>query len=90
MLWYVLQTKTGEEEKLAGLIQRLVPGHLYGECFVVYQEQLWRRQQQNLVHVKRVFPGYVFISTQYPKELYQRIYDSVSYPACGNIRRLCR
>ena len=37
MLWYVLQTKTGEEEKLAGLIQRLVPGHLYGECFVVYQ-----------------------------------------------------
>ena len=70
MLWYVLQTKTGEEEKLAGLIQRLVPGHLYGECFVVYQEQLWRRQQQNLVHVKRVFPGYVFITSKEPEALF--------------------
>lgn len=70
MLWYVLQTRSGEEEKLAGLIRRLVPGHLYGECFVVYQEQLWRRQQQNLVHVKRVFPGYVFITSEEPEALF--------------------
>ncbi len=70
MLWYVLQTRTGEEEKLAGLIRKLVPGHLYGECFVVYQEQLWRRQKQNLVHVKRVFPGYVFITSKEPEALF--------------------
>lgn len=70
MLWYVLQTMTGGEEKLVGLIRKIVPGHLYGECFVVYQEQLWRRRQQNLVHVKRAFPGYVFITSKEPEALF--------------------
>lgn len=70
MQWYVLQTKTGEEEKLVLLIQKIVPDHLYNECFVVYQEQLWRRQRQNFVHVRRAFPGYVFITTAEPEPLF--------------------
>lgn len=70
MLWYVLQTKTGEEEKLAEMIRKVVPRHLYGECFIVYHEQLWRRQQQNFVHVKRAFPGYVFITSKEPEALF--------------------
>ncbi len=70
MLWYVLQTRTGKEEKLAGLIQAVVPRHLYGECFVIYQEQLWRRRQENFVHVKRAFPGYVFITSKDPEALF--------------------
>ena len=56
MLWYVLQTKTGGEEKLVEMIHRMVPADLYGECFVIYHEQLWRRQQQTFIHVKRAFP----------------------------------
>lgn len=70
MLWYVLQTKTGEEEKLIELIHKLVPKELYKECFVIYQEQLWRRQQHNFVHLKRVFPGYVFIASKDPEALF--------------------
>lgn len=70
MNWYVLQTKTGSEEKLVGMIKKILPRDLYGECFVVYHEQLWRRQQQNAVHVKRVFPGYVFITAEEPDELF--------------------
>lgn len=70
ILWYVLQTKTGEEEKLAELIYKMVPKELYGECFVIYQEQLWRRQKQNYIHVKRAFPGYVFITSKEPEALF--------------------
>lgn len=70
MQWYVLQTKTGEEQKLVLLIRKIVPGHLYNECFVVYQEQLWRRQGQNFVHVRRAFPGYVFITSDEPELLF--------------------
>lgn len=70
MLWYVIQTRTGEEEKLVGMVKRIIPNNLYGECFVVYQEQLWRRQQQNLIHIKRVFPGYVFITSKEPEALF--------------------
>ncbi len=70
MRWYVLQTRTGEEEKVTGLIRKIVPPHLYEECFVVYHEQLWRRRQQNFVHVKRAFPGYVFITSREPEALF--------------------
>ncbi len=70
MPWYVLQTRTGEEERLAALIRKIVPANLYGECFVVYQEQLRRRKQKNFIHVKRVFPGYVFITSREPEELF--------------------
>lgn len=70
MLWYVLQTKTGGEEKLIEMIHRMVPQEFYGECFVVYHEQLWRRQQKNFVHVKRAFPGYVFITSREPEALF--------------------
>lgn len=70
MHWYVLQTKTGGEEKLVEMIQRMIPGKFYGECFVIYHEQLWRRQQQNFIHVKRAFPGYVFITSREPEALF--------------------
>ena len=70
MLWYVLQTRTGEEDKLVNLIHKLVSPNLYEECFVIGQEQLWRRQQKNFVHVKRAFPGYVFITAREPEALF--------------------
>ena len=70
MPWYVLQTRTGEEERLTELIRKIVPENLYGECFVVYQEQLRRRKQKNFIHVRRVFPGYVFITSREPEELF--------------------
>ena len=57
MQWYVLQTRTGEEEKLVEMVRRVVPHPLYGECFVIYHEQVWRRQQKNFVQVRRAFPG---------------------------------
>lgn len=70
MQWYVLQTRTGEEEKLVEMIRRVVPKRLYKECFVIYHEQLWRRQQKNLVQVRRAFPGYVFITSREPGALF--------------------
>ncbi len=70
MNWYVLQTKTGEEEKLVRMIQKILPRALYGECFVLYYEQLWRRHERAFVHVERSFPGYVFITTDEPDTLY--------------------
>ena len=59
MQWYVLQTRTGEEEKLVEMVRRVVPHPLYGECFVIYHEQVWRRQQKNFVQVRRAFPAMV-------------------------------
>lgn len=69
-MWYVLQTITGREEELVHYIEEIVPKELYTDCFVAYYERVWRKQQESVVHVERLFPGYVFIVSDTPKELY--------------------
>ena len=69
-MWYVLQTMTGREEELVHYIEEIVSKELYTDCFVAYYERVWRKQQESVVHVERLFPGYVFIVSDTPKELY--------------------
>lgn len=69
-MWYVIQTLTGQEEELVCMIKEIVPSELYTDCFVAYYERVWRKQQQSVVHVERLFPGYVFIVTDAPRELF--------------------
>ena len=71
MSWYVIQTYTGREEQLVEMIRRIVPRGYYGECFVIYSEQLRHRQQENQIHVLRLFPGYVFISSNNIEQLFR-------------------
>ena len=71
MSWYVIQTYTGNEEKLVEMIRRIVPAQYYDKCFVIYSEQLRRRQQENQIHVLRLFPGYVFISSGDIEQLFR-------------------
>lgn len=69
-MWYVIQTMTGHEEELVKMVRRQLPQDVYTECFVAYYERIWRKQQQSLVHVERLFPGYVFILTEKPEEVF--------------------
>ena len=48
MQWYLLKTWAGREEELVQEIRRTVPGHMYKECFVIYQERIWRKQQKSI------------------------------------------
>ncbi len=74
-MWYVIQTLTGREEELVRMVRRILPKEVYTDCFVAYYERVWRRQQRSLVHVERLFPGYVFILADDPDEIYQRLKD---------------
>ena len=71
MLWYAIQSYTGKEEQLAEMIRRVVPERYYGECFVPYFERLRCWRQQNQVHILRLFPGYLFISTDEIDDVFQ-------------------
>ena len=51
MLWYLLKTWEGKEKDLVDEIRRTVPPSVYDECFVIYQERIWRKQQRSVVHV---------------------------------------
>lgn len=72
-MWYVLQTMTGDEEELVQMIRRLLPGRCYTDCFVPYYERIWRKQQKSYVHVERLFPGYVFILTDTPGDVFMEL-----------------
>lgn len=72
-MWYVLQTMTGDEEELVHMIHRLLPGRCYTDCFVPYYERIWRKQQKSYVHVERLFPGYVFILTDTPDDVFMEL-----------------
>ena len=71
MLWYAIQSYTGKEEQLTEMIRRVVPERYYGECFVPYFERLRCWRQQNQVHILRLFPGYLFISTDSIEAVFQ-------------------
>lgn len=71
MQWYAIQTYTGKEEQLTEMIRRMVPPECVGECFVPYFEQLHCWHQQNQIRVLRMFPGYVFLSTDDIGNLFQ-------------------
>lgn len=66
--WYLLKTWAGREEELVQEIRRTVPGHMYKECFVIYQERIWRKQQKSIVHVEPLFPGCVFLTCEQSRE----------------------
>lgn len=63
MMWYAIQTYTGREERLVEMLRLQLPKSSYGECFVAYFEQLRDRRQENQIHILRLFPGYIFISS---------------------------
>ncbi len=73
MLWYAIQTFTGKEEQLTEMIRRVVPERYFGECFVPYFERLRCWRQQNQIHILRLFPGYIFISTDTIEDVFQRL-----------------
>ena len=78
-MWYAVQTITGNEEETAEEIRRLVDADVYEDCFLLKREAVWRIRGTCRVHVERLFPGYVFISTQHPKKLYQQLKRVSSY-----------
>ena len=72
-MWYVLQTLTGKEEELTRMIKIIVPCELYSDCFVAYYERVWRKQGKSIVHIERLFPGYAFIISDKPQELFLQL-----------------
>lgn len=69
-MWYAIQTMTGREQELIDSIEDRTDHSVYKSCFFVRREAVWRRGGQCITHVETLFPGYVFIDTETPMELY--------------------
>ena len=69
-MWYVIQTQTGEEEKLVGLIEKMIPKEHYEECFCMNRECVRKTESGYEIFLRPMFPSYVFVETKDPKSLY--------------------
>lgn len=91
MLWYLLKTWEGKEEELVRTVRGTVPPELYEECFVIYQERIWRKQQRSIVHMEPLFPGYVFLTCRgqrFPCSFFEYL-SQIPGMAIGNSQGAC-
>lgn len=72
-MWYVIQVRTGTEREIVKQCHRVVrPGTLEKSFLPCYEEMkrykgAWHKEQ------KLLFPGYVFLVSQDPDQLYQNL-----------------
>jgi transcriptional antiterminator NusG len=68
-MWYAVQVKTGEEEKIKLLCSKFITGNILKECFIPYYER--QKKYQGCWHKSRelLFPGYIFMVSDQKDEL---------------------
>lgn len=71
-MWYVIQTRSGEESGIKDYIESIAEPSL---CRVILplREDVWRKGGIGHISVKKLFPGYLFIETEDPEEVYQKL-----------------
>lgn len=72
-MWYVIQVVTGKEEETKNVIDKELSRQFFEDCFYIRRERVWRRDGQCIVHLETMFPGYLFISTDQPEEVYTKL-----------------
>lgn len=71
-MWYVIQVYTGQEEKI---VQQCREKVMYAreEVFIPLVERMTKVRGEWKPVKTRLFPGYVFIETDIPEDLYMRL-----------------
>ena len=73
MSWYVLQCKTGQEDKIVRSCRRNLSDCALDEAFIFRCARLWRTDGVWKLMEKEMFPGYVFLESSRPKLLSEEL-----------------
>lgn len=69
--WYVIQVKTGNEEKIKDICQRLISKDILQECFIPKTKRVRKIRGIFYEREEILFKGYVFMITDAIDDLYQ-------------------
>lgn len=72
-MWYVIQTTTGHEEELLLFMRIIMEKEACKKCFIIRAEWLKRLGGEWQMLVRPLFPGYVFVETGMPQEIFLRL-----------------
>lgn len=73
-MYYVIQVRTGKEEKTIDAIKRQLGGQPGFDVFSPYRKVLKKYRGVQKEVIERCFPGYVFVETDAPYELFKYLY----------------
>lgn len=65
-MWYVVQTQSGEEQRIMELFKKLADRRRYSRCFIPLFEDVRKREGKARIVLRRFFPSYFFIETDDP------------------------
>lgn len=72
-MWYAIQVKSGEEERIKLLLDKLRGRDSYGECFVPLFEDVKRSGGKCRIGFRKLFPGYLFVESDNPQKIFETI-----------------
>ena len=72
-MWYVIQVKNGQESLTCQLIQTIIKNKTLVECFFPQRERMRKLSGKWSIIKEKLFPGYVFIVTDYPEEIFLQL-----------------
>lgn len=72
-MWYAVQVRTGREENIIQYSKLLVDRQVLTECFLPKYEQKKKYRGEWHIEHKLLFPGYLFMISDTPDELYQAL-----------------
>ncbi len=78
--WHVMHTIPGRESGMTALLKSKISHELWRDCRILRKQQLFRTQGRYLLGRKEMFPGYIFIYTDLPKELAEELEKSRQFP----------
>ena len=78
-MYYVIQVKTGKEQKAIEDILKNKPNDLSFDVFAPYRKALRKYHGEMKEVIERCFPGYIFVETNDIKELFKQLYFTAGF-----------
>lgn len=75
-MWCVFYTGDGNEKKTEKFVTGLLPGNFFTRCFSLTRRRLYKRAGHWSTIQEKLLPGYVFIETDYPEAVYQKLEET--------------
>ena len=67
VMWYVIQTKSGQEEPMRERVEKMLPLHSYEDCKILYYVKKKKYLGEWHEERERLLPGYMFLVTDDPE-----------------------
>ena len=78
-MWYVIQTRTGQERELVNKLSGILETETIRHCFVPMFEDVKNLKDGCRISYRRLFPGYVIVDTDHPEDVIPALHKILGF-----------